>query len=219
MPTECAALHNSLARKPARSRLSGLAQAVGFSSSLEMAKEAHAERLHGRDSSAVPLFTEYPMRLSRFFLPILKENPREAEIVSHRLMLRAGMLKQQAAGSFSWLPAGQKGARQGLRHHPRGAGTGGVRRARDPDADDPVGPICGWRAAATRPMARRCCAYQDRHGARHALRANQRGDGHRHLPRACEVLQGFAAQSLPHSSGSSATRCARDSASCGRANS
>jgi prolyl-tRNA synthetase len=48
------------------------------------------------------------MRLSRYFLPILKENPREAEIVSHRLMLRAGMLKQQAAGSFSWLPLGKR---------------------------------------------------------------------------------------------------------------
>ena len=48
------------------------------------------------------------MRLSRYFLPILKENPREAEIVSHRLMLRAGMIRQQAAGSFSWLPLGKK---------------------------------------------------------------------------------------------------------------
>ncbi len=48
------------------------------------------------------------MRLSRYFLPILKENPREAEIVSHRLMLRAGMIKQQAAGSFSWLPLGKR---------------------------------------------------------------------------------------------------------------
>jgi prolyl-tRNA synthetase len=48
------------------------------------------------------------MRLSRFFLPILRETPREAEIVSHRLMLRAGMLRQQAAGSFSWLPLGLK---------------------------------------------------------------------------------------------------------------
>ncbi len=48
------------------------------------------------------------MRLSRYFLPSLKENPREAEIVSHRLMLRAGMIKQQAAGSFSWLPLGKR---------------------------------------------------------------------------------------------------------------
>lgn len=48
------------------------------------------------------------MRLSQYFLPILKENPREAEIVSHRLMLRAGMIRQQAAGSFSWLPLGKR---------------------------------------------------------------------------------------------------------------
>src|SRR5919206_1176753 len=46
------------------------------------------------------------MRLSRYFLPILKETPREAEIVSHRLMLRAGMIRQQGQGSFSWLPLG-----------------------------------------------------------------------------------------------------------------
>src|SRR3954464_15963921 len=47
-----------------------------------------------------------PMRLSRFFLPILKETPKEAEIVSHRLMLRAGMLRQEAAGIYAWLPLG-----------------------------------------------------------------------------------------------------------------
>ena len=46
------------------------------------------------------------MRLSRYFLPILKETPKEAEIVSHRLMLRAGMIRQQAAGSYSLLPIG-----------------------------------------------------------------------------------------------------------------
>jgi len=48
------------------------------------------------------------MRLSRYFLPVLKESPKEAEIVSHKLMLRAGMIKQQAAGSYSWLPLGYK---------------------------------------------------------------------------------------------------------------
>ena len=48
------------------------------------------------------------MRLSKFFLPILKENPKEAEIVSHRLMLRAGMIRQQAAGIYTWLPLGKK---------------------------------------------------------------------------------------------------------------
>jgi len=48
------------------------------------------------------------MRLSRYFLPILRETPKEAEIVSHRLMLRAGMIRQQAAGIYSWLPLGQR---------------------------------------------------------------------------------------------------------------
>jgi prolyl-tRNA synthetase len=46
------------------------------------------------------------MRLSQFFLPLLKETPSEAQIASHRLMLRAGMIKLQAAGIYSWLPLG-----------------------------------------------------------------------------------------------------------------
>src|SRR3954466_13738435 len=46
------------------------------------------------------------MRLSRYFLPTLRETPKEAEIVSHRLMLRAGLIRQQAAGIYSWLPLG-----------------------------------------------------------------------------------------------------------------
>jgi prolyl-tRNA synthetase len=46
------------------------------------------------------------MRLSRYFLPTLREDPKEAEIVSHRLMLRAGMIRQASAGIYSWLPMG-----------------------------------------------------------------------------------------------------------------
>lgn len=48
------------------------------------------------------------MRLSRYFLPVLKETPSDAQIVSHQLMLRAGMIRQQAAGIYSWLPLGHK---------------------------------------------------------------------------------------------------------------
>ena len=60
----------------------------------------------------VSLLTRFPihigerMRLSRFFLPILREIPKEAEIVSHRLMLRAGMMRQEAAGIYAFLPLG-----------------------------------------------------------------------------------------------------------------
>ena len=46
------------------------------------------------------------MRLSQYFLPLLRENPSEAQIVSHRLMLRAGMVRQSSAGIYSWLPLG-----------------------------------------------------------------------------------------------------------------
>ena len=46
------------------------------------------------------------MRLTDYFLPTLKEDPAEAQIVSHRLMLRAGMVRQSAAGIYSWLPLG-----------------------------------------------------------------------------------------------------------------
>src|SRR3546814_19257291 len=46
------------------------------------------------------------MRLSRYLLPTRKETPAEAQIVSHRYMLRAGMIRQTSAGFFAWLPLG-----------------------------------------------------------------------------------------------------------------
>lgn len=48
------------------------------------------------------------MRLSRYFLPVLKETPSDAQIPSHQLMLRAGMIRQSSAGIYSWLPLGLK---------------------------------------------------------------------------------------------------------------
>jgi prolyl-tRNA synthetase len=48
------------------------------------------------------------MRLSHYFLPVLKEAPADAQIVSHQLMLRAGMIKQNGAGIYSWLPLGMR---------------------------------------------------------------------------------------------------------------
>jgi prolyl-tRNA synthetase len=48
------------------------------------------------------------MRLTSYFLPTLKETPNEARIVSHRLMLRAGMIRQSSAGIYSWLPLGHR---------------------------------------------------------------------------------------------------------------
>jgi len=48
------------------------------------------------------------MRLTRYFMPTLKETPAEAQVASHRLMLRAGMIRQASAGIYSWLPLGFK---------------------------------------------------------------------------------------------------------------
>ena len=48
------------------------------------------------------------MRLSKHFLPVTKESPADAQIVSHKLMLRAGMIRQTAAGIYAWLPLGHR---------------------------------------------------------------------------------------------------------------
>jgi prolyl-tRNA synthetase len=48
------------------------------------------------------------VRLSRYFMPVLKETPAEAQVISHQLMLRAGMIRQTAAGIYAWLPMGKR---------------------------------------------------------------------------------------------------------------
>lgn len=48
------------------------------------------------------------MKLSNYFLPTLKENPIDAKVVSHQLMMRAGMIRQTALGIYTWLPLGLK---------------------------------------------------------------------------------------------------------------
>ena len=77
------------------------------------------------------------MRLSRSFLPVLKESPSDAQIVSHKLMLRAGLVRQTAAGIYAWLPAGLRVLRkieQIVREEQDKAGGAG-----SADADDAVG--------------------------------------------------------------------------------
>jgi prolyl-tRNA synthetase len=69
-------------------------------------ENGEANRQAPADRQTVVFKTRHSMRLSRYFLPILRDNPKEAEIVSHRLMLRAGMIRQEAAGIYAWLPLG-----------------------------------------------------------------------------------------------------------------
>ena len=53
------------------------------------------------------------MRLSQFHLHTTKETPADAELVSHRLMLRAGMIRKLASGLYTWSPLGLRSARAG----------------------------------------------------------------------------------------------------------
>ena len=48
------------------------------------------------------------MKYSQFFIPTVKDVPSDAEIISHKLMIKAGMIKQSSAGIYSWLPLGLK---------------------------------------------------------------------------------------------------------------
>ena len=135
------------------------------------------------------------MRLSRYFLPLLRDDPKEAEIVSHRLMLRAGMIRQSSAGIYSWLPLGFRVLEQDRADRARGAGP--RRRARAPDAHHPAGrDLAGERPL--RGLRQGDAAHQRPPRARDAVRPDQRGADHRDLPRRGEVLQGPAAHPLSH---------------------
>ena len=96
------------------------------------------------------------MRLSRYFLPILRETPKEAEIVSHRLMLRAGLIRQESAGIYAWLPLGLRVLNKinaVIREEQTRAGAVEVLMPTIQSADL-------WRESpgAMTPMARKCCA-------------------------------------------------------------
>ena len=136
-----------------------------------------------------------PMRSSRYFLPILRETPKEAEIVSHRLMLRAGLIRQQAAGIYSWLPLGLKVLNKIdaiVREEQDRAGAIEILMPTIQSADL-------WREMrALRRLRQGDAAHPRPARARDAVRPDQRGDGHGHLPRLRALLQGPAAQPLPY---------------------
>ncbi len=58
--------------------------------------------------SSAPDKKNVTVRLSRYFMPVLKETPQEAQVISHQLMLRAAMIRQTAAGIYAWLPMGRR---------------------------------------------------------------------------------------------------------------
>ncbi len=77
------------------------------------------------------------MRLTQGFIPTIKETPSEAQIASHRLMLRAGLVRQTSAGIYAWLPLGLRVLRnieRIVREEQDAVGRPGIA-----DADDSVG--------------------------------------------------------------------------------
>ena len=134
------------------------------------------------------------MRLTRYFLPILRETPAEAQIASHRLMLRAGMIRQAQAGIYSWLPLGFKVLSRRRADRPRGAAARRPHPA--PDADAPVGRA-GARAAATTTTAPRCSGSRTATSATCSTDRPTRSSSPTSSARRCP-LQGPAADALPH---------------------
>ena len=155
------------------------------------------------------------MRLSRYFLPLLKETPTDAQIVSHQLMLRAGLVRQTSAGIYAWLPVG-------LRVLDKIADL--VRREQDrAGAIELLMPTIQsadlWRQSgrydAYGPEMLR---FKDRH-EREMLYGPTNEEMITALFRdAVKSYRDFRARSIT-SNGSSATRCAPASASCVAANS
>ena len=135
------------------------------------------------------------MRLSRYFLPVLKETPTEAQIVSHRLMLRAGLIRQEAAGHLCLAAA--RLSRAAEDRADRARGNEPRRRDRNPHAD----AAARRSVARDRPLRRLWpgdAAHQGSPRARADLRSHQRGHGDGNFPRLCPFVQGAAAQSLSH---------------------
>src|SRR6185437_4102508 len=112
------------------------------------------------------------MRLSRSLVPTLKETPSEAQIASHRLMLRAGLVRQTSAGIYAWLPLGFRV----LKHIERIVREEGrLRRARVVDANNSAcGVVAGERPL--RGLRERDAANPGPARAGDAVRPDQRGD-------------------------------------------
>src|SRR4029077_3713105 len=101
------------------------------------------------------------MRLSRYFLPLLREIPKEAEIASHRLMLRAGMMRQEAAGTYSFLPLGLRLLEKGCRIVPEEHDRSGAVELLMPT----IQPADLWRESSRyEAYGKEMLRIKDRHG-------------------------------------------------------
>ena len=146
--------------------------------------------------------------LHPLLIPTLKEDPADAEVVSHKLLVRAGMIRQVARGIYDFLPLGLRVRAQGRAHRPRGDGP--RRRAGDPDAGRlPGRALAGERALGA--LRQGAAAHQGPQRPRLLLRPDARGGDHRPRAPRRALVPRAAAQPLPDPDASSATRCGRAS--------
>ena len=151
------------------------------------------------------------MRRTQLFLPTLKETPSEAQIVSHRLMLRAGLVRQSAAGIYTWLPAGYRVLRKIEQIVREEQDRAGAQEVLMPTIQSRR--LCGSSRGAMTTTARKCCASTDRHGREMLYGPTNGGGDHRDLPRLeIKSYRDLPKHALSTSSGSSATKCGRASA-------
>ena len=135
------------------------------------------------------------MRLSHSFVPTLKETPAEAQIASHRLMLRAGLVRQTSAGIYAWLPLGFRVLKNIERIVREEQDAAGAQEVLMPT----IQPAELWRESGRYDdYGKEMLRIVDRHDARDAVRPDQRGDDHRPVPPIGEELPRAAADPLPH---------------------
>ena len=155
------------------------------------------------------------MRRSTYFMPVLRENPAEAQIVSHRLMLRAGMIRQSSAGIYTWLPLGLRVLRKIERIVREEQDAAGCQELLMPT----IQPADLWRESGRYDdYGKEMLRITDRHD-----RDMLYGPTNEELLTDVSATRSAATATCPSCSttysGSSATRSGRVSASCGGASS
>ena len=135
------------------------------------------------------------LRMSTLFLRTLREDPADAEVPSHRLLVRAGYIRRAAPGGYTWLPLGWRVLRNVERDRPRGDGRAWARRRCTSRRCCPGSPTS--RAAAGPSTATSIFRLKDRKGADYLLGPDPRGDVHPAGEGPLLVVQGPAAVDLP----------------------
>ena len=156
------------------------------------------------------------MRYSQMLIPTVKEVPAEAEITSHQLMIRAGLIRKVASGTYTYLPLGLADAAEDHRDRPRGDGPG--RGPGDPDAL----PAADGAVAADRPgrgLRRDHVPVQGPPRPLERPGPDRRGGLHLPRGRARSTRTSNCRSTSTRSARSSATSSGRGSASCGPASS